>query len=60
MITFEELKERLKQLDELTLLDLLGVTSEELVEKFEDTIEEDFDYYYEQVKEESDSTRFAV
>lgn len=55
MITLEELKERLKQFDELTLLDLFDVTSEELVEKFQDDIEENFDYYYSQVQEPGDA-----
>jgi ornithine carbamoyltransferase len=38
-LTFEELKERLKQLDEMTLLELLDLTSEELVELLSDQIE---------------------
>lgn len=38
-LTFEELKERLKQLDEMTLLELLDLTSEELVEILSDQIE---------------------
>jgi hypothetical protein len=39
-ITIEELKEKLKRLDEVELLDILGVTSEEIVEAFEYLIEE--------------------
>lgn len=49
MLTFEELKERLKQLDEITLLDLLGVTSEDLVERFEDIVEEDYERFEKEV-----------
>ena len=33
-LTLEEIKEDLKQLDELTLLEKLDITSEELVEVF--------------------------
>ena len=39
-ITIEELKEKLKRLDEVDLLDALGVTSEDIVEAFEYLIEE--------------------
>jgi len=39
-LTFEELKEKLKQVDEVTLLELLEIHSDELVERFEDYIED--------------------
>jgi hypothetical protein len=39
-LTLPELIERLKELDEVTLLELLGVTSESLVDRFSDVIEE--------------------
>lgn len=39
-ITFHELKELLKELDEVSLLELLEVTSEMLVEAFSDIIED--------------------
>jgi hypothetical protein len=55
-LTFEEIKERLKSLDELTLLELFDLTSEDLVEKFDDLIEEDIDFYETQVSEESDTS----
>ena len=41
--TLEELKNRLKQLDEMTLLETLRLTSEELVELLEDKISDDFE-----------------
>jgi hypothetical protein len=41
----EELLEKLKQVEEVTLLDRLGVSSEELVEKFSELIEEDPEHY---------------
>ena len=42
-ITLEELKERLAGLDEITLMELLDIHSDELVEAFEDRIEEEQD-----------------
>jgi hypothetical protein len=38
-LTLPEINERLKQLDEVTLLEILGVTSEDLVDRFSDVIE---------------------
>ena len=43
-MTLEDLKESLQHLDEVTLLEVLDITSEELVEMFVDRIEERFDY----------------
>lgn len=42
-MTLEELKERLAALDEVTLMEVLGIYSDELVEAFEDRIEENQD-----------------
>lgn len=39
-MTFEELKEKLSLLDEVTLLETLEVSSYDIVEAFEDLIEE--------------------
>jgi len=41
--TFQELCEDLKKFDESTLLELLNITSEELVDMFQDKIEENLD-----------------
>lgn len=41
-LTLPELKERLKRIDEISLLELLGLTSEDLVESFEDIIENNY------------------
>ena len=50
MFTLEEIKDKLKQLDEVTLLETLEITSDDLVERFldrieqqQDTLENDFD-----------------
>jgi hypothetical protein len=42
-LTFEELKERLEMLDEVTLLELLNIQSSDLVQRFEDMIEDNRD-----------------
>lgn len=39
-LTFNELKERLKQIDEVSLLELLNIRSDDLVERFDDYIED--------------------
>lgn len=39
-ITLEELKEKLKRIDEVDLIDILGVSSDDIVEAFEYLIEE--------------------
>ena len=38
-----DLFDRLKQWDEVELLDILGITSEEIVERFSDIIEDRFE-----------------
>ena len=39
-LTLEELKEKLAGLDEVTLMEILDIHSDELVEAFEDRIED--------------------
>lgn len=45
MLLNEELMQQLKQLDEITLLELLNVNSEDLVNTFRDRIEDDIERY---------------
>jgi hypothetical protein len=40
VLTHEEIKEKLKHLDEITLMETLEITSEDLVNRFADRIEE--------------------
>ncbi len=42
-LVLEELKERLKRYDEIILLELLDISAEELVERFVDKIEDNYD-----------------
>lgn len=39
-LTFEDIIDRLKQLDEVSLLELLDLKSEDIVERFRDVIED--------------------
>ena len=48
--TFTELSEKLKQLDEVILLDLLGLSSEDIVNRFADIIDEKYDSLQEAVE----------
>ena len=42
-LTIEELKQKLERIDEVTLLEILEINSEMLVEAFEDKIIEQYD-----------------
>lgn len=44
MLTLPDICDKLKRLDEVTILELLEVNSEELVSKFQDKIEDMADY----------------
>jgi|APDOM4702015248_1054824.scaffolds.fasta_scaffold1656171_2 hypothetical protein len=48
-LTIVELKERLKQVDELLLLELLNLSSEDIVNAFPDLIEDSYDLLNEHV-----------
>lgn len=50
--TIEELKEKMAQLDELTILELLDISSEELVEFLHDQIEYKYDQLLEYFNED--------
>jgi hypothetical protein len=40
MLTLEEVKDKLKQLDEVTVMETLDITSTELIDRFSDRVEE--------------------
>lgn len=52
MITFAELCDKLKQLDETTLMEILELHSDELVERCKDLIEDKYDYLADDYLEE--------
>jgi len=49
-LLLHEIKERLTELDEITLLELLNITSEDIVEMFSDRIEENADKLEKEVR----------
>ncbi len=48
----KELLEKLRNTEETLLLELLGITSDDIVDAFLDRIEDKLDYLYEQYEEE--------
>lgn len=50
-LTLVELCEKLQDLDEITLMERLGVNSEELVSRFIDVVEENYDELIEEFDE---------
>jgi len=53
-MTFEEVRERLKRLDEVTLLEVLNINSEDIVERFGDFIEDQLEELEGELEEFSD------
>lgn len=53
-LLIEEIKEKLAQMDEMTILELLDITSEELVEFLSEQIVEKYDQLIEYFGDESD------
>lgn len=49
-LTLEEVKARLAMLDEITLMELLDIHSDELVEAFEEKIEDNIDKLAKEVR----------
>ena len=49
-LTFKDLCERLAHLDEITLLEVLDIASEDLVDKFKDKIEERYEEHEEELE----------
>ena len=53
-LTLPEIKQKLKLLDEITLLELLEITSEDLVDRFFDFVEENADYIEGELSDDND------
>ena len=51
MLTLTDLTDRMKHLDEVTLLEVLDIKSDELTDRFIDKIENRFDYLCEELEE---------
>jgi molybdopterin converting factor small subunit len=54
-VTIEELKEKLKLIDEVTLLEVLEINSHQIVEAFEDKIIEQYDALAEDLEDDTSS-----
>jgi hypothetical protein len=53
MLRFIVVCDRLKLQDEISVLEVLEITSEELVDRFNDKIESKLDYFLEDLEDES-------
>jgi len=51
--TFEELNSKLKSLDEVTILEVLDISSEDIVDRFQDLVEERYDYLIDEFPDET-------
>lgn len=56
MITLADLTNHLKRIDEISLLEILEISSEDLVERFTDFIEDRYDKLAEDFEEETESS----
>lgn len=54
MLTFQDVKRKLQHLPEIDLLEILEISSEDIVDRFEDKIEERMSYFCEDLQEEDD------
>lgn len=57
-LTFVDLKDRLKKVDEISLLELLDISSEDLVDRFEDFIELRFEKLSSELQDEEDEDEY--
>jgi hypothetical protein len=53
MITLDLIKERLRHLDEITLMEVLDISSEDILDRFEDFIEDRQEHLAEELADES-------
>ena len=51
-LTLLDIKEKLRLLDEITLLEMLNIHSEDLIERFSDIIEDRADQLEEEIKDD--------
>jgi len=50
-LTFNDIKHKLRLLDEITLMEVLEISSEDIVDKFEDRIEMRLDYLTDELED---------
>lgn len=54
MLTLTDLLQKLKQIDEVSLLEILDINSEDIVNRFTDVIEEKYDELYPDFADETE------
>lgn len=59
MLTLTEVQEKLKLIDEISLMEILEITSEDLVHRFIDRIEIKYDQLLEDLQEEQEEMYFT-
>lgn len=52
MLTMYDVSERLKKLDEVTLLEVLEISAEDIVDRFQDLIEDNLETLQEELADE--------
>ena len=52
MLTLSDVINHLKRIDEISLLEILEISSEDIVDRFQDKIEENYDSLREDLEEE--------
>jgi len=52
MLTLDDVCDRLKQQDEISVMEVLEITSEELVDRFRDKVEDKLDYFAKDLEDE--------
>lgn len=54
-MTYEDIANRLRQIDEISLLELLEISSEDIVDRFPDRIEENLEKFEEDFEDDFDN-----
>lgn len=54
MLTLTDVCDRLKQQDEISVLEVLEITAQELVDRFQDKVEEKYDYLASDLEDQPD------
>ena len=54
MLTIYDVKDRLSHLDEITLLEVLDITSVDIVERFMDNVEENYEELAEELADDTE------
>lgn len=60
MLTLHDVTERLKKVDEISLLEILDIYSEELVDRFGDLIQERYPYLAEELSDDCDDYQYEL